>query len=159
MKFNFFSLYSPFHVQSSNCCRYIQKETLLLTIAHVAAAKVLRLLLLVTTVALEVTALVLLWVTALMLLMLLIVVVITVGLIDVQLVLLEDELILFQSQHFRGIVLVVVGNKAESARVSDLIGDDASILDEAKVRKIISKLVLRSLLNKIMENKIKNSKK
>jgi hypothetical protein len=75
----------------------------------------------------------------------LVVVVVTVSLVHVQLVLLEDELLLLEREHLRCVILVVVGDEAKAARVADLVGDDAGILDEAKVGEVVSQLVLGSL--------------
>ena len=118
----------------------------LLTVAsHVGrAAKVL----LTEAALLKVAAVVLLWLVLLVLTAAAaaVVVVVSEGLVDVQLVLLEDELFVLEGQDFGGVVLVVVGDKAESARISYLIGDDAGILDHAEVGEVVSQLILRSSL-------------
>ncbi len=106
-------------------------------------------MLLVTAVALEAALVLLLLLKAALaahvMLILVVVVVVAVGLVHVQLVLLEDQLLLLERQHLRRVLLVVVGDKAEAARVADLIGDDTSVLDQAKVREVVSQLVLRCL--------------
>lgn len=64
---------------------------------------------------------------------------------DVQSVLLEHELLLFERQHFARVRLVVVGDEAVAARVAALVRDDPRVLDVTEMREVVAQLVLRRL--------------
>ena len=67
------------------------------------------------------------------------------GVADVQLVLLEDQLLLLQTQHLHGVVLAVVGDEAEALAVAARVRDDARVLHVPEVAEVVAQLVLRRL--------------
>ena len=65
----------------------------------------------------------------------------------VQLALLEDKVLLFDAEHFRGVVLRLVGDKAVAFGVAARVCDDARVFDRSEVAKILSQLFLRGLMS------------
>lgn len=61
---------------------------------------------------------------------------------NIQLVLLEHEVLVFDAEHLVGVVLVLVGDEAVAARVAAWVGDDARVLHVAERAEVLAQLVL-----------------
>jgi len=72
----------------------------------------------------------------------LLVVLLAKGVANVQLVLFEHEVLVFDAEYLVGVVLVLVGDEAVAARVAAWIGDDARVLHVTERREVLAQLVL-----------------